>query len=324
MDADDMDADRFRVGPWVPDPVAEPGAGSPADRAASAGQSIRDGLPPADEQAFPEPAGTLTPVDQERDGERPRGHRRVASPFFRHRLALAAVLAAGGVVVSLVVALAVALAVVRPHQHSGRPPTAGGVGSTAGAPVGGIAQSPSPTPSQGPSQRGPAGPGSPQPTPAPGATLLTPITYQAEAAANTLGGSARVADYPGASGGKIVRNIGLWSRGGRWSRWSRGSRGSGWSGAGTLRFDGVMAPADGRYTLTFFYVHINNEPTRTAVITVSGADPISATVAGGSTCCASKVITVVLRKGANAISFGNPNGHAPSIDKIVIGAEPIA
>jgi len=39
----------------------------------------------------------------------------------------------------------------------------------------------------------------------------------------------------------------------------------------------------------------------------------------GSACCASKTIIVTLRKGSNAITFGNPDGHAPSLDKIIIG-----
>jgi hypothetical protein len=118
-----------------------------------------------------------------------------------------------------------------------------------------------------------------------------------------LAGSARTAGYDGASGGRIVRNIGHW----------------GDDPDGTLRFEGVTVPADGAYTLRFFHVNLNDEPTRTAVITVSGGASVVATVRGGGTCCASSVVTVTLKKGANQITFGNPNGHAPSIDKIVIG-----
>src|SRR6266511_694155 len=122
----------------------------------------------------------------------------------------------------------------------------------------------------------------------------------ASAVALALVGSNR---YPGQPhGGKIVRNIGAWG-----------------GAAGVLRFGSVTVPADGTYTLAFFYVHLDDQPSRTAVITVAGQDPISVPVTGGSICCVTKVITVVLTKGANVVTFTNPGGQAPSIDKIVIG-----
>jgi len=101
-----------------------------------------------------------------------------------------------------------------------------------------------------------------------------------------------------------VRNIGKWDRK---------------TPAGTLRFNNVTVPADGTYTLVFFYVHLDDQPNRTAVITVAGQEPFSVSVVG-ATCCASRTVLVALRKGSNAITLGNPAGHAPSIDKIVISA----
>jgi hypothetical protein len=137
---------------------------------------------------------------------------------------------------------------------------------------------------------------------------LAPVTYEAEAPSNTLGGSAHVARYRNASGGRIVRDIG---------DWGEDDDASG-GGAGTLRFNGVAVPAAGVYQLTFFYVNLDNEPTSTAVITTSGERMITVTVDGGSACCAAKTVQVSLANGANSITFANANGHAPSIDKIII------
>jgi hypothetical protein len=109
--------------------------------------------------------------------------------------------------------------------------------------------------------------------------------------------------YPGASGGRIVRNIGDWS----------GSRTAGW-----LRFNGVAAPVTGTYLLTFFSVHLDGEAVRTAVVTVSDSPPVTVSVSGGATCCTATGLRVTLRQGVNTVTFTNPTGHAPSIDKIVI------
>jgi len=80
----------------------------------------------------------------------------------------------------------------------------------------------------------------------------------------------------------------------------------------------VLAPADSVYVLTLYYVHLDNAPTRTAVVTVGGVGSFMVTVTGSATCCANKAVAIPLRKGANSITFSNPNGHAPSIDRIVI------
>jgi alpha-galactosidase len=134
------------------------------------------------------------------------------------------------------------------------------------------------------------------------------VTYEAEAPGNDLGGTASVDRYPGASGGRIVRNIGAWY--------------GGWYGprkAGSLRFTGVTAPVTGTYLLSFFYVHLDGEAVRTAVIAVSGSPPVTLSVSGGANCCAVARLRITLRQGANTVTFFNPTGHAPSIDKIVIG-----
>jgi hypothetical protein len=135
---------------------------------------------------------------------------------------------------------------------------------------------------------------------APGPVITT---YEAEAAANTLSGGAFVATYQGASGGRVVKNLGDWKTK---------------SGPGSLTFTNVTVPVTGTYTLIFYYVFVNGDPTRTAVITVSGADPIDVTAAGGSVCCARQAVAVNLTAGRNTITFGNPHATAPAIDKIEI------
>lgn len=138
-----------------------------------------------------------------------------------------------------------------------------------------------------------------------GASTGLPETYEAEAPANTLLGSARTSVYPNASGGVVVQTLGTWG---------------GTVGEGALRFNDVTAPASGTYVLTIYYVQPNNEPTRTALVTASGSGSISVTVAGNATCCSAQRIRVELDAGANSITFSNPSGHAPAIDKIVLGA----
>jgi hypothetical protein len=144
----------------------------------------------------------------------------------------------------------------------------------------------------------------PSPAPSASAPGFAPITIEAESAANTLTGSADPTTYPGASGGKVVRFIGNW-----------GSV----LGAGALRFNGIVAPATGTYVMTFAYVNINmNEPTRAVLITASGPGSVLSVVAGGSVCCSTQIVKVYLVKGTNAITFSNPQGHAPTIDRITI------
>ncbi|MDG6105624.1 hypothetical protein Daura_13245 [Dactylosporangium aurantiacum] len=135
------------------------------------------------------------------------------------------------------------------------------------------------------------------------AVAFGPVTFEAEAPGNALGGSAWVDRYPGASGGSIVRNIGDWN-----------SR----DGDGFLRFQHISVPVAGTYTLRLFHVNIDNERTRTVVVTVAGRDPQPVTLTGGSTCCTGSALKVQLRKGDNSITVSNPDGHAPSVDRIVL------
>jgi hypothetical protein len=129
------------------------------------------------------------------------------------------------------------------------------------------------------------------------------VSYEAEAASNILSGAASVSPYPGSSGGQIVQNIGDW--------------GPGAKRRGTLAFPDVAVPADGVYTLTVYAVG-DDGSARTGVITVSGTAPVTLSVAATAACCTTEAIKVPLTKGLNTITFGNPDGHAPSIDRIVV------
>jgi Carbohydrate binding module (family 35) len=130
-----------------------------------------------------------------------------------------------------------------------------------------------------------------------------PVAYEAEDRTNTVSGGAFVATYPGASGGRIVKNLGTWGNP---------------PGTGKLTFNQVQVPTAGRYTVTIFYVHVNGDATRTLVISVAGGQPVHVSVAGGAACCQQRAVTLTLHAGVNRISLTNPAGHAPAIDKITV------
>ena len=90
--------------------------------------------------------------------------------------------------------------------------------------------------------------------------------------------------------------------------------------AGTLRFTNVTAPVTGTYLLAFFYVHLDDYRERSVVVTVSGSAPVELSVTGNDTCCSTARLRISLRQGSNTITFSQPDGHAPSLDKIVISA----
>jgi hypothetical protein len=134
---------------------------------------------------------------------------------------------------------------------------------------------------------------------------MTPITVEAEASANTLSGTARTVTYSGASGGRIVMQIGDW--GGR-------------ENDGTLRLNNVTVPAAGSYRLTIWYVNVDTfgeQNTHTVLVTVGGRTT-SVTATSGQRCCVSTAVTVTFASGANTVTFTNPTSRAPAIDKVVV------
>jgi hypothetical protein len=145
------------------------------------------------------------------------------------------------------------------------------------------------------------------------ATSGTVTAYEAESGANTRGGTAVVVADSAATGGSHV----------------------GWIGAGsanTLRFNGVTAPAAGRYRLVVGYANAevvgdhaynNNIVDRYAEISVNGGTArkhyFRNTLAWNT--YRTTVVDVDLVAGANTITFGNASsGFAPNIDRIQIAA----
>ncbi|MFF5225933.1 hypothetical protein [Dactylosporangium sp. NPDC000521] len=310
MTAGDGDAEPLRVPPWLaglgadpdrpagafrPDPDDAP---DPADTAAPV-PTIQDDRVPADET----PGGAADwAAAPGRDGwhvaEEPSELRGLWVSW-RSRLIVAGVAAAVSLLVILLVS--VLFGDADPGRRTATP--AGTAPSRPPAPPPTDAPSMSPTPAATTSAPRPAPPSATAVRTTAEPPKFGPVTYEAEAPGNTLGGSAWVDRYPGASGGSIVRNLGDW-----------GSR----DGDGVLRFATVDVPVAGTYTLKLFHVNIDNERTRTAVVTVAGSDPQRVTLTGGSTCCTASTLKVQLRKGGNTISVGNPDGHAPSVDRIVL------
>jgi hypothetical protein len=234
----------------------------------------------------------------EADDESRRGRRHAATPRNR-RLVIAWIAAA--VVIAVALPLGVLLFSSKNNTNVGASGqrTAAPPRTDAQPSVNGVSIPGSQPDSASPSVVEPTGRSNAAPNPG----QFGPITYEAEAGANKLAGSAAVVTYPEASGGRIVRNIGDWGITG---------------GPGTLRFETVDVPAAGTYSLTFFHVNIDNERVRTAVITVDGIDPILVTITGSATCCLATTIKVTLKQGRNSITFSNNSSHAPSIDKITI------
>jgi hypothetical protein len=309
MATGDDDADRFRVPRWISDDDSEDGniaerpptdggetyvpraetpslsAGEPLWPAAlpppvARGRRKPAALPPV-ARGQREPAALPPPVS--------RGQREAAEP---QRRGLIIVAAAAAVVVIVAVVLLV-------HGIGGDDKTPTSAAPAAPAPAQPSDNATKEAPTEAPTTTAPT---TGRPTQDNG---FGPLTIEAEAPGNTLTGSARVVDYPNASGGRVVRNIGEWELD---------------AGPGTLRFNNVDVPRSGNYTLAFSYVDIDNEANRTAVIDISGRTGMVITVNGNDSCCRTQTVQVPLRKGRNTISFSNRTSHAPSIDKVVITA----
>lgn len=121
-------------------------------------------------------------------------------------------------------------------------------------------------------------------------------TYEAESSANTLAGGAVVAGSASSSGGMKVGYLG---------------------NGGSLTFNGVNAASTGSYSLTISYL---TGETRDLRITIDGGTPgtVSLPSTGGWDTLGSYTATIGLNAGANTITFDNPGGWAPDIDKIVV------
>lgn len=140
------------------------------------------------------------------------------------------------------------------------------------------------------------------PPPAPADPNTGPVftSYEAEAAFRV--GAVRVDALAGASGGRIVQNVG------------RDPAGR----IGLLVFTKVAAPRTGRYALTVDYVSAEK---RSAAILVNDADrPTVVEFAGNGswTAVQHQTLTVDLVAGFNTIAFDNATDVTPRLDRITV------
>jgi hypothetical protein len=290
---------------WSQTPA--PGAEPPDRGAPTPGVRPDDWTAPT-ELALPvvRPGPAVLDADswEEHGGQEPieeyEGRRRAARPSARRWVVLAAILIGLAAVIAVPLALRTRNATPAAATATTGEPTADETAPASAAslvPPVGVAAVPATS-----TNTGRTGPTSRGQTTTSGQTGAFSVTLEAEGPGVTLYGSARVDTYPGASGGSIVRNLGKWD-----------------SSPGSIRFN-VTLPSTGSYVITIWYVHLDGERTRSAQISVSGADPVTKTFIGSATCCASLALAPMnLAAGAHTVTIANPTGHAPSVDKIVIG-----
>jgi alpha galactosidase A-like protein/alpha galactosidase C-like protein/fibronectin type III domain protein len=125
-----------------------------------------------------------------------------------------------------------------------------------------------------------------------------PVSYEAEASGNTLGGNAAVYSCSACSGGAKVGYLG---------------------GNGTLTINHVTAPAAGTYLMKLSYV--DGDTSRLAIVTVNGTPfnlPLSGTGDNDWDDPQTVVVPVRLSAGDNTVQFGNPTDYVSDIDRIVV------
>jgi hypothetical protein len=209
--------------------------------------------------------------------------------------------------VALALIFLAALVPLRRDRSRLLPPIPAGVSQPPLVPVPVPTESPSPAPSPSVVVTDP--PGFPTsiptadpvpPSPASPPPVLRTTGFEAESAVNTLTGDARIRAVADASGGEVITGIG-------------GGEGN------TLRFNRVLVPTDGVYTLTVYYASVDN---RSITVSVDGAPEVSIRFAatGDSEIVGSLALRVRLAGGANTIEFGNPVARGPDIDEITVGS----
>jgi len=147
-------------------------------------------------------------------------------------------------------------------------------------------------------------------TPDAAADAASAVTYAAVARGNVLSGTAAVGCSHGAHGGQYVGRIGH-------------------GAANTLTFTGVSAPWSGTYRVMLSYS--SNERAESGNYNANLIDPgFTVTTSAGPQLTAyarntyswnqfnTVMLTVRLAAGENTITFGNPRGGAPNIDKITV------
>ncbi|MEU0969168.1 carbohydrate-binding protein [Streptomyces sp. NPDC005917] len=134
----------------------------------------------------------------------------------------------------------------------------------------------------------------------PKGSALTATGYEAEASANTLSGNASVAGCDACSGAKKVGNLYL---------------------GGKLTFNNVVVDKAGTYLVKVAYV---SGDSRSATISAnSGGGTSHKFPSTGDWGTVSTVsVPVVLKAGANTVSFDSASGYAPDVDRIDVPNSP--
>jgi hypothetical protein len=309
------DNDRLRVGPWVAGldgrhreepvdalPRLRGGIGTagrrrarterylghdpvrdPQGPAASAPEGVEPHLRHGDFETMPSAAADVPTIPEP-------GHR----PAARRLWVTGAI-----VVAAAAVAIPVAL-----RSSTPEPARQGGTIYAVASATTAAAADPLPTSTSTPTPEGSASRAASHPSQSTTPVKYGPVGYEAEAPSNILTGAASVTAYPGSSDGQVVANIGRW--------------GPGAKRTGTLSFPNVTAPRDGVFTLTLYLVGNTDPAAQTAVISVAGTAAASVTAPAGSTCCVIRAVRVALKKGTNTIDIGNPQGRAPSVDRLIV------
>ncbi|MEU1417918.1 fibronectin type III domain-containing protein [Streptomyces sp. NPDC005731] len=142
-------------------------------------------------------------------------------------------------------------------------------------------------------------------TSAPGKTVAIttpaaggPVPYEAEAATNTLGGNASLAECARCSGAKKVGNLGY---------------------SGSVAINNVSAPEDGTYLMKIDYT--DGSSGRTVVVTTGGTSfqvPLPGSNDNNWGRPRSITVPVHLKAGANTITFGNADDYASDVDRVTL------
>lgn len=127
-----------------------------------------------------------------------------------------------------------------------------------------------------------------------------PTSYEAESAANTIAGGARLADCTACSGGRKVGYVGA---------------------GGTLTFNGVTVPTAGTYDVTIAYIDASG---RRATVSVNGATPttVQFTPTADWNTLGTVTVPLQLAAGTNTVEFANPTDYAPDFDRILVATTP--
>lgn len=124
---------------------------------------------------------------------------------------------------------------------------------------------------------------------------VTPMIYEAESSANTLGGSAIVSACGTCSGQSKVGYLG--------------------NNSGVLQFNNISAQSAGNYALTIFYT---SAVARAAQMKINNGNESTINFAGTGdwSTLANASVNVTLNAGINTLHFSNNAGWSPDIDRI--------